>query len=122
MGDEAYEQWAKRPLALYVKPSNRGFIISLLFHFLVFWRPVLFETNAQTVLSEHRTNRTRRVWKEKTTQKKPFLQVFLMTESFEVRRWKNKVWKTEKQSKTARIVSFRIFIDKESYWKQTSFQ
>ena len=45
-----------------------------------------------------------------------------MTESFEVRRWKNKVWKTEKKSKTARIVSFRIFVDKESYWKQTSFQ
>ena len=45
-------------VALYVKPSNRGFIISLLFHFLVFWRPVLFETNAHTVLSEHRTNRT----------------------------------------------------------------
>ena len=46
-----------------------------------------------------------------------------MTESFEVRRWKNNVWKTEKKSKTARIVvSVRIFIDKESYWKQTSFQ
>lgn len=109
-------------VALYVKPSNRGFIISLLFHFLVFWRPVLFETNAHTVLSEHRTNRTRRVWKEKTTQKKPFLQVFLMTESFEVRRWKNNVWKTEEKSKTARIVSVRIFVNKESYWKQTSFQ
>ena len=45
-----------------------------------------------------------------------------MTESFEVRRWKNNVWKTEKKSKTARIVSVSIFVDKESYWKQTSFQ
>lgn len=45
-----------------------------------------------------------------------------MTESFEVRRWKNNVWKTEEKSKTARIVSVRIFVNKESYWKQTSFQ
>ena len=29
---EKYEKWEKCPLVLYVKPSNKGFIIPLLFH------------------------------------------------------------------------------------------
>ena len=32
-----YEQWAKCPLVLYVKSSNKGFIIPPFLHFLVFW-------------------------------------------------------------------------------------
>ena len=36
MGVEKYEQWTKCQFILFVKPSNEKFIITILFHFLLF--------------------------------------------------------------------------------------
>ena len=40
MGVEKYEQWTKRQFILFVKPSNEKFIITILFHFLLFLHSV----------------------------------------------------------------------------------
>ena len=37
---------------LYVKPLSKGFIIPLLFHFIVFWR-LVFEINRTAVFQHH---------------------------------------------------------------------